>query len=89
MAVTVNLVHEGVGNELRRGPFGVEGDGDRLGTIDWHGAAEFAVTPRRHTLILRSGRYTSRSVALDAPDGEVISLRGHGAMVLPRWLASA
>ena len=89
MATTVRLVREGVGIELRRGTFAVEIDGDRVGAIDRHGATEFTVTPGHQTLMLRAGRYTSRPVVLDSREGEVVSLRCHGTMAWPRWLASA
>ena len=89
MPTTLNLSREGFGIELRRGTFDVEIDGVRVGSIEWHETKEFAIEPGHHTVQLRAGRYQSRPQAFDARDESVVSYRCHGAMVWPRWLASA
>ncbi len=89
MTATLRVVREGVGVELRRGTFEVEVDGVALGEIGWHQSIEFTVSPGRHSLVLRAGRYSSRPDTFDARDGDVVSFRCHGAMAWPRWLASA
>ncbi len=89
MSTTLELSREGIGIELRRGIFDVEVDGVRVGSIEWHETKEFPLEPGRHTLQLRAGRYRSRTEAFDARDESVVSFRCHGAMVWPRWLASA
>lgn len=89
MSTTLKLSREGFGIELRRGTFDVEVDGARVGTIEWHETKDFPIEPGHHTLQLRSGRYESRPNAFDADHGGIVVFRCHGAMVWPRWLASA
>jgi hypothetical protein len=61
----------------------------RVGSIDWHETKEFAIESDHHTVQLRAGRYQSRLQAFEAREESVVSFRCHGAMVWPRWLASA
>lgn len=89
MSATLKLIREGVGMELRRGTFDIDLDGVGAGSIEWHETREISVEPGHHTLQLRKGRYRSRSHSFDAPDGSVVSFRCHGAMMWPRWVASA
>jgi hypothetical protein len=89
VSTTLKLSREGFGIELRRGTFDVEIDRVRVGTIEWHETKEFAIEPGSHTVQLRAGRYQSRLEAFDARDESIVSFRCHGAMVWPRWLASA
>lgn len=89
MSTTLELSRKGFGIELRRGSFDVEIDRVRVGSIEWHETKEFAIEPGHHTVQLRAGRYKSRPKAFDALDEHVVSFRCHGAMVWPRWLASA
>lgn|SRR5487761_1832024 len=89
MSTTLKLSREGFGIELRRGTFDVEIDRVRVGSIEWHETKEFAIEPGHHSVQRRSGRYQSRLQAFDARDESVVSYRCHGAMVWPRWLASA
>jgi hypothetical protein len=52
------------------------------------GVFEVPVEPGHHTLQIRHGRYSSRNESFDAPDGDVVSFRCHGAMVWPTYVAS-
>jgi hypothetical protein len=74
--------------ELRRGTFDVVVDGKPAEPIEPHETTETPVEPGRHTLRVRHGRYSSRDISFDAADGEVISLRCHGANLWPIWLVS-
>ena len=82
------LHREGVGIERRGGRFEIAVDGSRVGSIDWHQTVEVPVEPGRHILQIRAGRYSSRAEPFEAPDGEMVSFRCHGAMVWPRYVAS-
>jgi hypothetical protein len=74
--------------ELRRGTFDVEVDGERVGSIEWHGEAEIPLEPGLHSLRLRAGRFSSRPHTFDARNESIVSFRCHGAMVWPRYVAS-
>ncbi len=88
MSATLRLTREGFGIELRRGRFEVTIDGEVVGSIDWHETFETTLEPGHHTLRLRVGRYSSRDHRFDVADGETVSLRCHGAMIWPRYVAS-
>ena len=89
MSATLQLTREGVGMELRRGTFEIDIDGVRVGSIEWHETKEISIEPGHHTLQLRRGRYRSGSHCFDVRDESVVSFRCHGAMMWPRWVASA
>ncbi len=89
MSATLKLVRDGVGMELRRGSFEIDLDGVRVGSIEWHETEEISIEPGHHTLLLRRGRYRSRPYAFDVRDESAVSFRCHGAMMWPRWVASA
>jgi hypothetical protein len=88
VAANLRLIREGFGIELRRGPFEITVDGAAVGSVEHHQTVETPVGPGRHTLRLRSGRYSSRDRSFDIDDGGVVSFRCHGAMVWPRYVAS-
>lgn len=89
MSTTLKLSRQGFGIELRRGTFDVEIDGVRVGSIEWHETKEFAIEPGHRTVQLRAGRYSSRRQDFDVRDESIAAFRCHGAMVWPRWVASA
>jgi hypothetical protein len=74
--------------ELRRGVFDISVDGRTVGTIESHQTVEVPLEPGHHTLQIRHGRYSSRNKSFDAPDGDVVSFRCHGAMIWPTFVAS-
>jgi ABC-2 type transport system permease protein len=88
VSAALKLTREGVGIELRRGPFEIQLDGTRVGSIKRHETVETPLEPGRHTLRIRSGRYSSRDHSFDVNDGETVNFRTHGAMVWPRYVAS-
>lgn len=74
--------------ELRRSRFEIVLDGDPAGSIDRNKTVELPVDPGSHTLQVRSGRYSSRSLSFDAADGENIRFRCNGAILWPHYVAS-
>jgi hypothetical protein len=75
MPTTLRLTREGTGIELRRGTFDVLVDGQPVRSINHHETIEVPIEPGRHTLQIRSGRYSSRSHTLDAPDDAFVNYR--------------
>jgi hypothetical protein len=74
--------------ELRRGPFDILVDGEPVGSISNHDTVETPVEPGHHELVLRKGRYSSRTSTFDAADGETIDFRCNGARIWPTYVAS-
>ena len=88
MPATVKLTRHLVGVQIRRGPFDVLVDGTGVASIGAHDTIETPVEPGRHTLQLRYGRYSSRSAAFDAAEGQVVAFRCGEKRFLPIFLAS-
>ena len=88
MSGTLRLTREGVGIELRRGPFQITLDGKNVRTIDRGETVDSPLESGHHSLRIRAGRYSSRPHAFDSVDGEVVNFRCHGAMMWPRYVAS-
>jgi hypothetical protein len=89
MPATLQVRHEAIGAEVRRGTYDVVVDGTRIGSVDLHGTFETPVEPGHHTLQIRNGRRnTSRIVAFDADEGQVIAFRCSGKNILPVFLLS-
>jgi len=89
MSAAIRLVRGGtVGFELRRRTFEIAVDGKEVATLEVHGTVEVPVEPGQHTLLIRSGRYTSKSLPFEVSDEEVANFRCHSAMVWPRYVAS-
>jgi hypothetical protein len=88
MAATLKLMHEAIGVEVRRGPYEVLVDGERVGSVAMNHTLEIPVEPGRHTLQVRNGRNSSRTQTFDAADGELVAFRCTGKRFLPLFLAS-
>jgi hypothetical protein len=88
MSATLKLAHTTIGVEVRRGPYEVELDGQRVGSVELHETFETPMEPGRHTLKLRSGRNSSRTKTFDAAEGEVVGFRCSGKSILPIFLLS-
>ena len=88
MAATLRLTHKAIGAEVRRGTFDVEVDGERAGSVEMNDTIEIPVEPGRHTLQVRNGRNSSRTLTFDAAEGEVVAFRSTGKRFLPIFLAS-
>jgi hypothetical protein len=88
MSATLLLTHKTIGVEVRRGPYEVVLDGERVGSVDMNDTFKTAVEPGRHTLKVRSGRNSSQTKTFDAAEGEFISFRCSGKSILPIFLLS-
>ncbi len=89
MPATLILTRKHPGMELRRGPFEIQSDGERVGSINkTHETLEIPVEPGHHTLRIRSGRYSSQERSFDVADGEVVSFRTRGPLVWPLYVAA-
>lgn len=88
MSATLRLTHKAIGVEVRRGPFEAVVDGERAGSVEMNGTVDIPVQPGRHALRLRNGRNSSRTLAFDAAEGEVVAFRCTGKRFLPLFLAS-
>jgi hypothetical protein len=88
VSATLKLSHKAIGAEVRRGPFDVFVDDERVGSVEMNDTIETPVEPGRHTLQVRNGRNSSRIESFDAADGEVVAFRCTGKRFLPLFLAS-
>ena len=75
MPATVKLTRHLIGVQIRRGRFDVLVDGTGVASIGAHETIETPVEPGHHTLQLRYGRYSSRTAAFDAAEGQVVAFR--------------
>ncbi len=88
MPATLKVTHKAIGVEVRRGPYDVVVDGERAGSVELRGTFETPVEPGRHTLKMRNGRNSSRTVTFDAEEGRVVAFRCSGKNILPIFLLS-
>ena len=89
MSATLRVTRETpFGFELRRGVFDIAVDGKTIGSIKNHETVETPVEPGRHTLQIRTGRYSSRDRSFDVADGDTVSFRCHGAIIWPTYVVS-
>jgi hypothetical protein len=88
MSATLKLTHKAIGAEVRRGPYDVVVDGERVGSVEMNDTIEIPVEPGRHTLQVRNGRNSSSTQTFDAAEGEIVAFRCTGKRFLPIFLAS-
>ena len=88
MAATLKLTHRAVGVEVRRGTYDVLLDGERVGSLELNNPIETPVELGRHTVQVRNGRNSSRTLTFDAAEGETVAFRCSGKRILPIFLAS-
>jgi hypothetical protein len=88
MAATLKLTHKTIGVEVRRGTYDVMLDGKRVGSLELNDTFETPVEPGRHTLQVRNGRNSSRTLTFDAAESEIVAFRCGGKRFLPIFLAS-
>ncbi len=88
MSATLTVAHKAIGVEVRRGPFDVVVDGERVGSVEMNDTIEAPIEAGHHTLQVRNGRNSSRTLAIDAAEGQVIAFRCTGKRLLPIFLAS-
>jgi hypothetical protein len=88
MSATLKLTHKAIGAEVRRGTYDVIVDGECVGSVEMNDTIEIPVEPGHHTLQIRSGRNSSRTLPIDAAEGQVVAYRCTGKRFLPIFLAS-
>ena len=88
MSATLKLTHRAIGAEVRRGPYDLVVDGERVGSVEMNNTIEIPVEPGRHTLQVRNGRKSSSTETFDAAEGEIVAFRSTGKRLLPIFLAS-
>jgi hypothetical protein len=88
MSATLKLTHKAIGAEVRRAPYDVLVDGERVGSVEMNQTTEMPIEPGRHALQVRSGRKSSGTRTFEATDGEVVAFRCTGKRFLPIFLAS-
>lgn len=88
MSATLKVTHKAIGVEVRRGPYDIEVDGQRVGSVTMNSTLQVPVEPGRHTVQVRHGRNSSRAQTFDASDGQTVSFRCTGKRFLPLFLAS-
>ena len=88
MSATLKVTHKAIGAEVRRGPYDIELDGKRIGSVKMNHTIETPLEPGPHTLQVRSDRNSSRAETFDIADGEIAAFRCTGKRFLPLFLAS-
>ena len=74
--------------EVRRGTFDVVVDGERAGSLEMNDTIDIPIEAGHHTLQVRNGRNSSRTLTFDATAGQVVAFRCTGKRFLPIFLAS-
>jgi hypothetical protein len=74
--------------EVRRGTFDVLVDGERAGSLEMNDTVEIPIEAGHHTLQVRNGRNLSRTLTLDAAEGQIAAFRCTGKRFLPIFLMS-
>jgi hypothetical protein len=88
MPATLKLTRHLIGAQIRHGKFDVMVDGTSVASIDARETIERPVEPGIHTLQIRYGRYSSRTAAFEAAEGQVVAFRCGEKRFLPIFLAS-
>ena len=88
MATTLKLTHKAIGVEVRRGTYDAEVDDQRVGSVEMNDTIEIPIEPGHHTLQVRNGRNSSRTLTFDAAEGQVVAFRCTGKRLLPIFLLS-
>jgi hypothetical protein len=88
MSATLKLTHKAIGAEVRRGTYDVVVDGERAGSVEMNDTIEVPIEPGHHTLQVRNGRNLSRTLTLDAAEGQGAAFRTTGKRFLPIFLVS-
>jgi hypothetical protein len=88
MAATLKLTHKAIGAEVRRDPYDVVVDDQRVGSVEMNHTIDIPVEPGRHTLQVRDGRKSSSIEVFDAGENSIVAFRCTGKRFLPIFLAS-
>lgn len=88
MSATLRLTHKAIGVEVRRGTYDVVVDGERVGPLEMNDTIELPIGDGHHSLQVRNGRNSSRTLTFDAADGQAVAFRCSGKRFLPIFLVS-
>jgi hypothetical protein len=88
VAATLRVTHKAIGAEVRRDPYEILVDGQRVGAVKMNDTVELPIEPGHHTVQLRDGRKSSSAESFDAAEGETVAFRATGKRFLPIFLAS-
>jgi len=88
MSATLKVSRKTIGMEVRRDPYDVIVDGERAGSVALHETTELQVAAGRHTVQVRSGRNSSRTLTFDVVEDGVIAFQSGGKRPLPIFLVS-
>jgi hypothetical protein len=88
MSATLKVTHKAIGAEVRRGAYEIALDRERVGSVEMNETIEMPVEAGHHTLQVRDGRNSSRTLTFDATDGQVVAFRCTGKRLLPIFLLS-
>ena len=88
MSATLKLTHKAIGVEVRRGTYDVVVDAERVGSLDMNGTLEVPIEAADHTLQVRNGRNSSRTLRFEAAEDKVVAFRCTGKRFLPVFLLS-
>jgi hypothetical protein len=88
MSATLRVTHKSIGVEVRRGPFDVVVDAERVGSVEMNDTIEIPIEAGHHTLQVRNGRNSSRPLTFDVAEDQVVAFRCSGKRFLPIFLAS-
>ena len=88
MSTTLTVTRKTIGVEVRRGPYDILVDGERVGSVALHRTCEMPVEVGRHSLQVRSGRNSSRTLTFDAIEEGCVAVQCRGMRPLPMFLAS-
>jgi hypothetical protein len=88
MLATLKMTHKAIGVEVRRGTYDIVVDGGRVGSVEMNDTTEIPIEPGHHTLQVRNGRNSSRTLRFEASEGQVVAVQCTGKRFLPIFLAS-
>jgi len=88
VSATLRLTHKAIGVEVRRGTYDVVVDGERVGPLEMNDTIELPIGDGHHSLQVRNGRNSSRTLTFDAADGQAVAFRCSGKRFLPIFLVS-
>ena len=88
MTATLTVTHKTIGAEVRRGTYDVVLDGEQVGSVEMNQTFETSLVPGPHSLQVRDGRKSSRTVSFEVSDGGLVAYRCTGKSILPVFLLS-
>lgn len=88
MTATLTVTHKTIGAEVRRGTYDVVLDGEQVGSVEMNQTFETSLVPGPHSLQVRDGRKSSRTVTFEVSDGGLAAYRCTGKSILPVFLLS-